>query len=104
MTSVATPENEARLVELAKYSTAHQLRQLCRKYQTVVDPSSPARAERFFRNGALESGMVRLSFQVLPEEAAGRHEGARGGDPARPREGREGRWRDNGFSRRRPRL
>ncbi|HZV01812.1 MAG TPA: DUF222 domain-containing protein [Planctomycetota bacterium] len=69
MTRTATPENEARFLELARHSTAAQIEILSRKLGQVVDPTSPT-AERFLRRGDLESGMVRLVAQLRPEEAA----------------------------------
>ncbi len=69
MTRTATPENEAAFLDMARSTTAGQIEVLSRKYQEVVDPTSPS-AARFFRRTDLESGMVRLVVQVRPEEAA----------------------------------
>jgi hypothetical protein len=70
LTRVASAENEASLLELARHSTAAQIERICRSFQTVVDPSEAAASERYVRRRDLESGMVRLDVVLLPEEAA----------------------------------
>jgi hypothetical protein len=71
ITRVATPENEARLVELGHGTTAAQLEKICRLLDQV-QPRDPAREEerRWLRTRPLAGGMVRLEAQLRPEEAA----------------------------------
>ena len=70
MTRVATGENEAQLVELARHSTAAQLERFCRLYRGT-QPRDPADlARRYLRVRDTEDGMVRIEIQLLPDEAA----------------------------------
>jgi hypothetical protein len=71
LTRVATPENEARLVELGRASTAAQLERICRLVDQLR-PRDPATVEqaRWLRTRDVPGGMVRLEVQLLPEEAA----------------------------------
>jgi Domain of unknown function (DUF222) len=70
MTRIATQENEAQLVELARHSTAAQLERVCRLYGRTQprDPADPAR--RYFRVRDTEDSMVRIEIQLCPDEAA----------------------------------
>ena len=74
MTRVAAPVNEAELLELARCTTAAQLEKICRLYrQTQELSASEARARdrnRWVSQRHTDDGMVRLSIQLLPEEAA----------------------------------
>ena len=69
LTRIAKPENEAKLLEIARHSTAAQLERLCRTVANVVDPAAPS-AERFVRRRELASGMVQIEARLRPEEAA----------------------------------
>ena len=70
MTRIATPENEAQLVELARHSTAAQLERICRLTRGT-QPRDPAHAaERYLRVRDTEDGMVRIEIQLRPDEAA----------------------------------
>ncbi len=69
LTRVANAENGAKLLEIARHSTAAQLERLCRTLGNVVDPAAPS-AERFVRRRELESGMVQIEARLRPEEAA----------------------------------
>jgi len=71
MTRVATPENEAKLVAIARASTAAQLEKICRFYdQLQPDDAEREARRRWFRTRRLEDGMVRIEVQLRPEEAA----------------------------------
>jgi len=72
---VATPSNEAALVEMAKHSTGAQLDRICRKYAAVqrqgVDPDPRFDSEeRYVSRRELENGFVEISARLHPEEAA----------------------------------
>ncbi len=75
MTRVATPANEALLLEDARHSTGAQLETICRKYATVVRASKEVdeaydRLRRKVTRRDLEDGMVRIEATLHPEEAA----------------------------------
>ena len=79
MTRVATPPNEATLLEMAQHATASQLERICRGYRRVraaeaaeSRPESLADEElrRFVRSSQTEDGMVRVEARLRPEEAA----------------------------------
>ncbi len=75
MTRVATPANEAMLLEDARHSTGAQLETICRKYATVVRASKEVdqdydRQRRTVSRRDLDDGMVRLEATLHPEEAA----------------------------------
>jgi hypothetical protein len=76
MTRVATPANEARLLELARHATGAQLERICRGLRQVntnmaieVGDSLPLE-DRCVRERHLPGGMVRLELTLLPDEAA----------------------------------
>ena len=69
LTRVASREDEAKLLEIARHSTASQLERLCRTLGKIVDPTAPS-AERFVRRRDLDSGMVQIEARLRPEEAA----------------------------------
>lgn len=71
MTRVATAENEARLVEIGRASTAAQLEKICR----IVDQLRPRdgagdECRRWLRSRPTPDGMMRIEVQLRPEEAA----------------------------------
>jgi hypothetical protein len=70
LTRVATPENEARLVELAKGSTAAQLVKICRLLEQIQPRDAAADEERRWLRTRDVAGMVRVEAQLRPEEAA----------------------------------
>jgi hypothetical protein len=70
LTRVATPENEARLLELALYATGAQLERLCRGYRTALAvDETPSLEDRCVRQRVLPSGMVKLEIVLCPDEA-----------------------------------
>ncbi len=70
LTRVATPENEAKLLEMALIATGAQLELLCRGYRGVLDSErTPAPEERSVRQRLLAGGMVKLELVLEPDEA-----------------------------------
>jgi hypothetical protein len=70
LTRVATPENEAKLLEMALMATGAQLERLCRGYRGVLDGErTPAPEERSVRQRLLPGGMVKLELVLEPDEA-----------------------------------
>jgi hypothetical protein len=76
MTRVATPDNEATLVELAQYSTASQLERSVRAYRKVLAAESETEvanaqhADRFFRVEWADDGSLEGHFRLTPEAGA----------------------------------
>ena len=73
LTRVATPENESSLLEMARFSTGAQLERLCRKLrrvQNVTEDGDRLDDLRYFKEEHLDSGMVRLTVVLHPDEAA----------------------------------
>jgi len=69
MTRVATPDNEAALVEMARCATGAQLEKICRGVRSVQE--RPSRDEdRSVGSRQLESGLVRITADLHPDEAA----------------------------------
>ena len=73
LTRVATPGNEAKLLEMALIATGAQLERLCRGYRGVLDGErTPAAEERSVRQRLLPGGMVKLDAgEAEAAEAAG---------------------------------
>jgi len=69
MTRIATPENEAQLLELARHSTAAQLEKICR-LSRQAQPRDPDPAKRYLHVRDTGDRMVRIEIQLTPEEAA----------------------------------
>jgi len=74
ITRVATRENEAALLEIARHSSGHQLEAVCRKYRAVLlhdaDPDPEAdRQRRWVARRDTADGMVRIEAVLHPEEA-----------------------------------
>ena len=70
LTRVATPENEARLLELALYATGAQLERLCRGFRSAqTADEGPALEDRCVRKRVLPGGMVKLEIVLAPDEA-----------------------------------
>ena len=72
VTRVATPENEACLLEIALATTGAQLERVCRRFRRVLDTDGGERLHerRFVRDEALPSGLVRVTAVLHPDEAA----------------------------------
>jgi hypothetical protein len=71
---VATPANEAMLLEIARLSTAEQLEQVAKKYASVQaheHGASPRddRERRHVRRRVMDDGMIRIGATLHPEEA-----------------------------------
>lgn len=70
LTRVATPDNEAKLLEMALIATGAQLERLCRGYRAVQDGErAPEPEERSVRQRVLPGGMVKLELVLEPDEA-----------------------------------
>ncbi len=70
LTRAATPDNEARLLEVALFATGAQLERLCRGYRTAqACDDSPSPEERSVRQRELPGGMVKLEIVLSPDEA-----------------------------------
>lgn len=81
VTRVATPANEATLLDMAQHATASQLERICRSYRRVCaadEQLGELRAEsladeelrRFVRTSDTADGMVCVEARLRPEEAA----------------------------------
>ena len=72
LTRVATRENEADLLEIARSTTAAQLELVCRRFGVAVERDSPAEAEarRIVEARWTEGGQLRVSVQLPPDEGA----------------------------------
>lgn len=70
MTRIATPKNEANLLELARQSTASQLERMCRLARQTRPLERTAAERRSFTVRACEDGMVRIEARLRPDEAA----------------------------------
>ena len=70
MTRIATADNEANLLELARHSTAAQLEKMCNLYRRIQprDPAKPP--ERYLYVRDTDDGRVRIEIQLPPDEAA----------------------------------
>jgi hypothetical protein len=67
---VATPETEAKLLEVAVVATGAQLERLCRGYRRAQAPDEAlAPEERSVRRRDLPGGMVKLEIVLAPDEA-----------------------------------
>jgi len=70
LTRVATPENEAKLLEVALVATGAQLERLCRGYRTALSADRELEPEeRSVRQRLLPGGMVKLELVLSPDEA-----------------------------------
>jgi len=75
ITRVATPANEAALLEVARHCPGHELETVCRKYRSVLrhdaDPDPEGdRQRRWVARRDTADGMVRIEAVLHPEEAA----------------------------------
>ncbi len=70
LTRVATPENEARLLEVALVATGAQLERICRGYRSALSADQdPLPEERSVRQRVLPGGMVKLEIVLSADEA-----------------------------------
>jgi hypothetical protein len=70
LTRVATPETEAKLLEVAVVATGAQLERLCRGYRRALAPDEALTPEeRSVRRRDLPGGMVKLEIVLAPDEA-----------------------------------
>ena len=69
---MATPENEHELLDIARYTTGVQLERICRMYRQTQRTGVPAERlpERWVHTRNTDDGMVRITAQLTPEEAA----------------------------------
>lgn len=74
LTRCAAPENEESLLVLAMHSTGAQLEKIVAKYRRVLRVEGYIPVDdpdfRFVRKSETQSGMVRITAQLLPDEAA----------------------------------
>jgi hypothetical protein len=71
MTRVATAENEAALIEMARNSTASKLEKICRIFAQAKHGAGGADPPcRWLRVRNTDEGMVRIEIQLRPEEAS----------------------------------
>lgn len=74
LTRCANAENEEELLMLALHSTGAQLEQIVSKYRRVLRVEGYIPVDdpdfRFVRKSETQTGMVRITAQLLPEEAA----------------------------------
>ena len=70
MSRVATPDNEATLLEMALYATGAELERLCRGYRGALkSDEAPSAEARSVRRRLLPGGMVKLEVVLCPDEA-----------------------------------
>jgi hypothetical protein len=69
MTRIATPENEGRLLNMAKSASAAQLERICRGVEQVTTRGAEGQ-KRWVRVLPCTDGMVRLEARMHPDEAA----------------------------------
>ena len=73
LSRVANADNEAALVEAARFCTGAQLERLCRGLKRVIDVTRDGDRlddRRFLKTETLDNGMVRLTAVLHPDEAA----------------------------------
>ena len=72
LTRVATPDNEAELIEIARSATAAQLERICRHYRAATCEQTPldSTCERFVRVRQTDRGSTRITLQLPPDEGA----------------------------------
>jgi hypothetical protein len=75
ITRVGTPEREARLLDMARFATAHQLERICRGIQQGDRESEARQAgereapDRYVVCRPMDDGTVQVIAQLLPDEA-----------------------------------
>ena len=72
LSRVATAETEAQLLEYAAHTTGAQFEKVCRLFRQSQREHVPAECEpeRWVHQRSTQDGMVRLTIQIRPEEAA----------------------------------
>jgi hypothetical protein len=75
MTRIATPETEAKLLDMALHATGAQLERIVRgvrhvRQENAGDAGAPEASARFVRAQPTTHGTVRLEAELLPDEAA----------------------------------
>jgi Domain of unknown function (DUF222) len=74
MTRVASPDNEAALLDLARNSTAAQLERICRFYRQAHPPDRGSASgddeRRWVASRQTDDGMVSIQLRLHPDEAA----------------------------------
>ncbi len=73
VTRVATADNEALLLDIARHTTGQQLERVCRKFRNVVrEPKTIEAAEeaRFLSHHWTDEGMLSVSIQLPADEGA----------------------------------
>jgi len=69
VTRIATPENEARVVDIALAATGAQLERICRGFRKATQAEQVHAAERSVRSRVLGDGLVRLEVVLSADEA-----------------------------------
>ena len=69
VTRIATPENEARVLEIALAATGAQLERICRGFRRATEADREHAADRRVRARALGDGLVRLEVVLSSDEA-----------------------------------
>ena len=69
VTRIATPENEARVLEIALAATGAQLERICRGFRRATEVDREHAADRRVRARALGDGLVRLEVVLSSDEA-----------------------------------
>jgi len=69
VTRIATPENEARVLEIALAATGAQLERICRAFRRATEVDREHAADRRVRARALGDGLVRLEVVLSSDEA-----------------------------------
>ena len=69
MSRIATPENEARVLEIALAATGAQLERICRGFRMATELDQLQAADRRVRARVLGDGLVRLEVVLSADEA-----------------------------------
>ena len=69
VTRIATPENEARVLDIALAATGAQLERICRGFRKATELDEVQAAERRVRARVLGNGLVRLEVVLSADEA-----------------------------------
>ena len=69
MVRVATPKNEASLLNMALYSTASQLERICRGVRLVQQGQGEATPQRFVSSQSMQDGTIQIQARLNADEA-----------------------------------
>jgi hypothetical protein len=69
VTRIATPENEARVLEIALAATGAQLERICRGFRRATDADREQAVDRQVRARSVGEGLVRLEVTLSADEA-----------------------------------